>query len=177
MRSFELAALILAWGVAFVVLAVLRLSGLRTWHAAHLVTAAGVFAATTAAVYSATGKRDVFLLYGDYLDSQSGNVRPAEIVETPTFSLLVPTKLVQLFVEPCYYSLCQLSDYAGGASLLPAPLEEAAGNERLWRLPLAQLLAHFAATCVGASPCSSYGSRGTALSLQSGCESFAFSSR
>ena len=137
-RSFELAALILAWGVAFVVLAVLRLSGPRTWHAAHLVTAGGAFAATTAAVYLATGKRDVFFLYGNHLDRQSGNVLTAEIAETPTFSFgLVPTKLVQLFVEPCYYSMCRVSDYAGGASPLPAPLAEAAGNERLWRLPLA----------------------------------------
>ncbi len=94
-RTFELAALILAWGVAFVVLAVLRLSGPRTWHAAHLVTAAGAFAATTAAVYLATGKRDVFFLYGNHLDRQSGNVLTAEIAETPTFSFgFVPTKLV-----------------------------------------------------------------------------------
>ena len=137
-RSFELAALIAAWGIAFVVLAVLRLSGPRAWQAAHVLTAAGAFAATTAVVYLTTGKRGVFLLYGDYLDSQSGNVSTAEIVETPTFSFgFVPTKLVQLFVEPCYYSMCRVSDYAGGASPLPVPLAEAAGNERLWRLPLA----------------------------------------
>ena len=53
----------------------------------------------------------------------------------------MPTKLVQLFVEPCYRSLCSLSDYAGGARPLPADLlpdgVESAGNERLWRLPLA----------------------------------------
>ena len=49
----------------------------------------------------------------------------------------VPTKLVQLFVEPCYYALCSMSDYAGGTRPLPLQLAEAAGNERLWRLPLA----------------------------------------
>jgi hypothetical protein len=136
-RSFELAALVAAWGITLVVLAVLRLSGPRTWRAVHLVTATGAFVATTAAVYIATGKRGVFFLYGNYLDRQSGNVTTAEIAETPTFSLgLIPVKLVQLFIEPCYYSLCSLADYAGGASPLPPQLAGAAGNERLWRLPL-----------------------------------------
>lgn len=137
-RSFELAALVAAWGIAFVVLAALRLSAPRTWRVAHLVSGAGAFVATTAAVYLATGKRDVFFLYGNHLDRQSGNVFTTEIAETPTFSVaFVPVKLVQLFVEPCYYSLCTLADYAGGASPLPLPLADAAGNDRLWRMPLA----------------------------------------
>ena len=137
-RSFELVALVAAWGIALVLLATLRLAGPRTWRAAHLLSGAGAFIATTAVVYLATGKRDFFFLYGNYLDRQSGNVLSAEVAETPTFSLsLVPVKLVQLFVEPCYYSMCSVSDYAGGASPLPPQLAEAAGNERLWRLPLA----------------------------------------
>lgn len=137
-RSFELAALVVAWAGVFVLLAALRLTGPRSWRAAHLVSATAAFIATTAVVYAVTGKRDLFLLYGSYLDRQSGNVGAAEVAETPTFSLsLVPTKLVQLFVEPCYYSLCSLSDYAGGTRPLPPQLAEAAGNERLWRLPLA----------------------------------------
>jgi len=137
-RSFELAALVAAWGIALLVLAGLRLSAPRTWRVAHLVSGAGAFGVTTAAVYLATGKRDVFLLYGNHLDRQSGNVFTAEIAETPTFSLaFVPVKLVQLFVEPCYYSMCTLADYAGGASMLPLALAGAAGNDRLWRLPLA----------------------------------------
>jgi len=137
-RSFELVALVAAWAIALVVLSVLRLSGPRTWRAVHLVTAAGTFIATTAAVYLATGKRGLFFLYGNHLDRQSGNVSTVEIAETPTFSLeLIPVKLVQLFVEPCYYSMCSLADYAGGASPLPPELAGAAGNERLWRLPLA----------------------------------------
>lgn len=137
-RSFELAALIAAWAGVFVLLAALRLTGPRAWRTAHLVSAVVAFVATTVVVYAVTGKRDLFLLYGNYLDRQSGNVGSAEIAETPTFSLsLVPTKLVQLFVEPCYYSLCSVSDYAGGTRPLPPQLAEAAGNERLWRLPLA----------------------------------------
>lgn len=137
-RSFELAALVAAWGIALGALSVLRLSGPRAWRAVHLVTATGTFLATTAAIYLATGKRGLFVLYGNHLDRQSGNVSTAEIAATPTFSLeLIPVKLVQLFVEPCYYSMCSLADYAGGASPLPPELAGAAGNERLWRLPLA----------------------------------------
>ena len=100
------------------------------------------FAATTVAVYGLTGKRGFFLLYGESLDTQAGNVGSAEVAPTPTFSFsLVPTKLVQLFVDPCYQALCSLADYAGGARPLPPDLlpdgVETAGNERLWRLPLA----------------------------------------
>jgi hypothetical protein len=141
-RTFEFAAVLLAWGIAAVVLAALRLTGPRTLRFAHVVSGACAFAVTSIAVYALTGKRDLFILYGDYLDQQSGNLPKTEIAHTPTFSFsLVPTKLVQLFVEPCYGSLCSLSDYSGGARALPADLlpsgVESGGNERLWRLPLA----------------------------------------
>ena len=137
-RSFELVAIVAGWGIALGLFSVLRLSSARTWSARHVASGIGTFVAATAAVYLTTGKRDVFFLYANHLDQQSGNVLPAEIATTPTFSLgLVPTKLVQLFVEPCYYSLCSVADYAGGASPLPPALAAAGGNERLWRLPLA----------------------------------------
>ena len=140
-RSFEFVAVVLAWGVAAVVLAVLRLASPRTLRLTHVVSGAGAFVVTSALVYLLTGKRELFLLYGNSLGSQSGIVGAGEVAETPTFSFsLVPAKLVQLFVEPCYHALCSLSDYAGGARPLPADLSagaEAAGNERLWRLPLA----------------------------------------
>ena len=74
--------------------------------------------------------------------ARSARAEPAddqasEIAETPTFSpWFVPVKLVQLFVDPCYYSLCRLSDYAEGATALPAELGKA-GNYRLWSQPLA----------------------------------------
>ena len=141
-RSFEFGALVLAWAIAFGGLAVLRLTGARTVRVAHVVAAAGAFAATTVAVYGLTGKRGFFLLYGESLDTQAGHVGSAEVAPTPTFSFsLVPTKLVQLFVEPCYRTLCSLADYTGGARPLPPDLlpdgVETAGNERLWRLPLA----------------------------------------
>ena len=110
--------------------------GPRQLRPSHLASAVVAFAATTVVVYAATGKRGFFFLYGNHLDHQSGNVRPAEIADTPTFSpWFVPVKLVQLFYEPCFYSMCRLSDYAGGATALPAQLGEA-GNYRLWSQPL-----------------------------------------
>jgi len=136
-RSFELLALVLAWAIALVLLALLRLPGARRMSLARLGSGAAAFAATTVAVYAATGKRGFFFLYGNHLDHQSGNVQAAEIAETPTFSpWFVPVKLVQLFYEPCFYSLCRLSDYTGGATALPLDLREA-GNYRLWSQPLA----------------------------------------
>ena len=141
-RSFEFVALVLAWGIALVGLTALRLTGPRTLRIGHVVSGVAAFAATTVVVYGLTGKRGLFLLYGESLDTQAGSLGGADVATTPTFSFsLVPTKLVQLFVEPCYRSLCSLSDYAGGARPLPADLlpdgVESAGNERLWRLPLA----------------------------------------
>ena len=128
-RSFELLALVLAWGIAAVVFAALRLSA-RTWSTPRILVGAAAFVATTAAVYVATGKRDLFFLYGNHLDRQSGDVLGAEIAETPTLSLAtVPAKLVQLFVDPCFYSVCSISDYKTGGG--------DGSNLDLWSLPLA----------------------------------------
>jgi hypothetical protein len=136
-RSFELLALLLAWAIVLGLLALLRLSPSRRPPFSHPASGIVAFAATTVAVYAATGKRGFFFLYGNHLDHQSGNVQTSEVAETPTFSpWFVPVKLVQLFYEPCFYSLCRLSDYAGGATALPAQLGEA-GNYRLWSQPLA----------------------------------------
>jgi hypothetical protein len=141
-RSFEFGAVVLAWGIAFAGLALFRLSGPRALRVAHVVAGVAAFAATTVAVYGLTGKRGLFLLYGESLDTQAGHVATTEVAPTPTFSFsLVPTKLVQLFLEPCYRALCALADYTGGARPLPSDLlpdgVDTAGNERLWRLPLA----------------------------------------
>lgn len=135
-RTFELLAVLVAWGLALALFALLRLLGPRTLTMRHALACAGSFLVTTAAVYGVTGKRDPFFLYEGSLDSQSGNVAAEEVAQTPTLSLgLVPTKLIQLFVEPCYDSLCSVSDYSGRAS--PSPLlTEEAGNLRLWSLPL-----------------------------------------
>ena len=136
-RTFEFAAVLLAWLVGVLFALILRLGPRPRLAPAALVSAAVAFLATTALVYAATGKRDFFILYSRTLDQQSGNLSAAEVAHTPTFSFgFIPTKLVQLFIEPCYYSLCSLSDYAGGAASLPKDLSGAAGNELLWRLPL-----------------------------------------
>lgn len=126
-RSFELLALVLAWGIAALGFRFLRVAP-RMLSAGHAIVGIGAFVATTAAVYVGTGKRELFFLYGNHLDRQSGSVSGAEIAETPTLSLgLVPVKLVQLFVDPCYLALCEVSDYDvdGGQ------------NVDLWSLPLA----------------------------------------
>ncbi len=128
-RSFELLALVLAWGLAAVAFAALRLSA-RSWSAPRILVGAATFVATTAAVYLATGKRDLFFLYGNHLDRQSGDVLGAEIAETPTLSFgTVPAKLVQLFVDPCFYAVCSISDYKTGGG--------DGSNLDLWSLPLA----------------------------------------
>ena len=128
-RSFELLSLLLAWGIAAAVFGALRLSD-RAWSARRTLLGVATFVATTAAVSLATGKRDLFFLYGNHLDRQSGDVLGTEIAETPTLSFAtVPVKLVQLFVDPCFYSLCSISDYEtrGGDG----------SNLDLWSLPLA----------------------------------------
>ena len=135
-RSFELLAVLVAWGTAAALFALLRLHGPRVLRLAHLAAGAGAFLVATAVVYGVTGKRDLFFLYGGSLGHQSGNVEAAHTAATPTLSLsLVPDKLVQLFVDPCYESLCAVSDYSGRASASPL-LTEGAGNLRLWSLPL-----------------------------------------
>lgn len=137
-RSFEFVALVLAWGLVLALLAILGLSRPRSVRWTQLLAGAGAFLVTTAVVFVATGKRDWFFLYGSHLDNQSGDLPPTEIAQTPTFSpAFVPVKLVQLVLDPCFYSMCALSDYAGGAAPLPMSLEDSSGQERLWRLPLA----------------------------------------
>ena len=121
-RSFELLALLLAWAIVLGLLALLRLSPSRRPPFSHPASGIVAFAATTVAVYAATGKRGFFFLYGNHLDHQSGNVQTSEVAETPTFSpWFVPVKLVQLFYEPCFYSLCRLSDYAAGSTAGSSP--------------------------------------------------------
>lgn len=128
-RSFELIAVVLAWVMVALALAFLRVDR-RALTVRHWLVGAVAFVAATAVVYVGTGKRDLFFLYGNHLDRQSGSLSGAEIGETPTISLgLVPVKLVQLFVDPCYLSLCSISDYETGGGN--------GSNLDLWSLPLA----------------------------------------
>jgi hypothetical protein len=128
-RSFELIAVVLAWAPVAVGVRVLRLSD-RAWDARRALAGAAAFALATGVVYLGTGKREPFFLYQNHLDRQSGSVDAADVAETPTLSIaLVPVKLVQLVFDPCYLSLCSISDYdAGGGG---------GQNVDLWSLPLA----------------------------------------
>ncbi len=129
-RSFELVAVVLAWGIVAAGLLIVRRAGPRVVELRHLLAGAAAFVLASVVVYGGTGKRELFLLYGDHLSRQSGSVSGAEVAETPTLSLgLVPVKLVQLFVDPCYLSLCETSDYATGGGN--------GSNLDLWSLPLA----------------------------------------
>ena len=128
-RSFELVAVLLAWLIVALGLRLVRLEE-WTWSARRALSGVTAFVVTTGIVYLATGKRELFFLYENHLDRQSGSVPEAEIAETPTLSLsLIPVKLVQLIVDPCYLSLCETSDYGTGGG--------GGQNVDLWSLPLA----------------------------------------
>ena len=127
-RSFELMAIVLAWGIVALGFGAFRLSPLRAGLRNGLAGSAA-FVIATAGVYGVTGKRGLFFLYGGQLDTQAGSSTAAEVAHTPTLSLgLVPTKLVQLFVDPCYLSLCSISNYSTGGG--------AGTNKDFWSLPL-----------------------------------------
>jgi hypothetical protein len=126
-RTFELVAIVLAWCTVALLLSLLGASA-RAWSRGQLLAVAVAFVATTAVVYAGTGKREPFL-YGNDLSQLRGSAVGAVVAETPPFSFsFVPAKLVQLFVDPCYLSLCEISDYeTGGGS---------GSNLDLWSLPL-----------------------------------------
>jgi hypothetical protein len=127
-RSFELMAIVLAWGIVALGFGAFRLAPLRA-EFRNVLAGSVAFVVSTAAVYGFTGKRDLFFLYGGQLDTQAGSNTAAEVAHTPTLSLgLVPTKLVQLFVDPCYLSLCSISNYSTGGG--------AGTNKDFWSLPL-----------------------------------------
>ena len=141
-RTFEFAAIVMAWVIGAILVAVLGARPQVRRSSVHLLLGAVAFAGTLAIVYAGTGKRDGFVLYGNHIDEQrstiGGHDASLPVASMPTFSIeYVPQKLVQLFVEPCYYAMCSVADYAGGGAPLPPQLAGAAGNERLWRLPLA----------------------------------------
>ena len=80
-------------------------------------------------MYGFTGKRDLFFLYGSQLDTQAGSTSGRrDRAHADAQPRLVPTKLVQLFVDPCYLSLCSISNYSTGGG--------AGTNKDFWSLPL-----------------------------------------
>jgi len=141
-RSFEFAAVLLAWLIGVGIVLLLRIRPVRMPSLVNLVVGTVVFGLTWIVVNAATGKGGFFLLYGSHLGEQrapvDGRNGIVSVADLPTFSpSFVPTKLVQLFVEPCYYSMCSISDYTGGAEAAGGRFADAEGSELLWRLPLA----------------------------------------
>ncbi len=118
----------LAWGIVALGFLAFRLSALAV-GLRNVLAGTGAFVDHDGGGVRLTGKRDLFFLYGSQLDTQAGSTSGAEIAHTPTLSLgLVPTKLVQLFVDPCYLSLCSISNYSTGGG--------AGTNKDFWSLPL-----------------------------------------
>jgi hypothetical protein len=141
-RSFEFAAVLLAWLIGAAIVVALRIRPIAMPSLVNLFAGTAAFGVTWVVVNAATGKGGFFLLYGNHLDEQrttvDGQSALVSVAQMPTFSpSFVPTKLVQLFVEPCYYSMCSISDYTGGAETAGGRFADAEGSELLWRLPLA----------------------------------------
>jgi hypothetical protein len=113
-RSFEFMAVVAAWALAVGVLWALRVHAPSRLPVRKLAVGAGSFLLVVAAVYAATGKRNSFLLYQSGSGELYGDLRPEEVATIPSLDLAhVHLKVVQLFLDPCFYSLCSLHEYAG----------------------------------------------------------------
>ena len=122
-RTFEFMAVVAAWAIALVLLWVLRVRTLGRVSARTLVLGAGAFLAVIAAVYAVTGKRDAFVQYSSDVSELYGSLRPEEVATMPSLDLAhLHLKVVQVFLDPCFYSLCSLSEYAGIRAAWRQPL-------------------------------------------------------
>ena len=122
-RSFEFMAVVAAWALTLGVLAVLRIHAVRRPALSKLAFGAGAFLVVAGAVYAVTGKRNSFLLYQSGSGENYGDLLPEEVAVIPSLDLVhVPLKIVQLFVDPCFYSLCSLHEYAGIRAAWRQPL-------------------------------------------------------
>ena len=84
---------------------------------------AGSFLVVIAAVYAVTGKRGSFLLYQSGTGDLYGDLLPEEVATIPSLDLAhLHLKVVQLFLDPCFYSLCSLHEYAGIRAAWRQPL-------------------------------------------------------
>lgn len=114
-RTFELVAVLLAWACALAISAVFSLPERGRVRLPTVAAFVASFVGATAVSYLATGKRAPFVYgYHPHLDEQ--DVLSAGAAAAPVFSIdLIPTKLVQLVVDPCYLALCGLVDNGGVA--------------------------------------------------------------
>ena len=129
-RSFELVAVVLAWGIVALGLRLVRLED----RAPSARRAAGrtrrLRGHDRRRLPGHRKARAVLPVREPPRPPVAGRSARREIAETPTLSIaLIPVKLVQLFVDPCYLSLCshvRLRDGRRGRQ-----------NVDLWSLPLA----------------------------------------
>ena len=122
-RSFEFMAVVAAWLLAVGVLFALRVHTPQRPSARKLAFGTGSFLVVLAAVYAVTGKRNSFLLYESGSGEHYGDLLPEEVAAIPSLDLAnLPLKAVQLFLDPCFYSLCSLHEYAGIRAAWRQPL-------------------------------------------------------
>jgi hypothetical protein len=113
-RSFEFMAVGAAWALAVGVLWALRIHRPRRIAVRTLAFAGGSAIGVVAAVYAVTGKRNSFLLYDSGTGDLYGDLLPEEVAAIPSLDLAhVHLKVVQIFLDPCFYSLCSIHEYAG----------------------------------------------------------------
>ncbi len=122
-RSFEFMAVVAAWALAVGVLWALRVHAPSRLPVRRLALGAGSFLVVVAAVYAVTGKRGSFLLYQSGTGDLYGDLLPEEVATIPSLDLAnLHLKVVQLFLDPCFYSLCSLHEYAGIRAAWRQPL-------------------------------------------------------
>jgi hypothetical protein len=122
-RSFEFMAVGAAWAVTVGLLWATRVHTPRRLPGRRLALGAGSFVVAVAAVYAVTGKRNSFLLYGSDTGELYGDLIPEEVAEIPSLDLAhMHLKAVQVFLDPCFYSLCSLHEYAGIRAAWRQPL-------------------------------------------------------
>ncbi len=141
-RSFELVAVLLAWGFALVALAALRLSGPRVLRLGHVAAGVAAFAVTTAAVYVADRQARLLLPVREQPRPAVGQ-RPARGVRAHAdLQLLASPREARAAVRRAVLRRALLALGLRGRRAIRCRREvlggaKAAGNERLWRLPIA----------------------------------------
>ena len=122
-RSFEFMAVMAAWALAVGLLWAFRVHAPSRLPVRKLALGCGSFLVVIAPVYAVTGKRNSFLLYQSGTGDLYGDLLPEEIATIPSLDLAhLHLKVVQLFLDPCLYSLCSLHEYAGIRAAWRQPL-------------------------------------------------------
>jgi hypothetical protein len=141
-RSFEFMAVVVAWILVYALIALAKLRMPTRVGRGRVAVGVATALLVGVAVYAATGKRNSFLLYESGSGEIYGDLRPEEVASIPSLDLVnLPRKAVQIFVDPCFYSLCSLHEYAGIRAAWRQPL--VVQLPALVLLPLCLLLVGF----------------------------------